>query len=133
MMGHNVYCHIVAVQRANQLTDIECARINPNWRYWGIEGKKEKEYSEWVPNKILYFRNFVEELFETKTIQEAFGMIDQALPFLRSLEGARLQGGPAQNTFGNLFDIEEVQQKEIDFSNPEDQELRELENSIVEI
>lgn len=130
MMGHNVYCHIVAVQRAQQLMDIECARFNPNWRLTGIEGKKEKEYSEWVPNRILYFRNFVEELFLTKSKQEAFDLIDKALPFLRSLEGARLQGGPAQNMFGAFFETEEKKQKEIDFSNPDDDELRKLEESI---
>ena len=55
MMGHNVECHIVAVQRANELMDIECERFNPDWRSWGIEGKKEKEFSDWVPRKILYF------------------------------------------------------------------------------
>ena len=52
MMGHNVECHIRAVQRANNLMDIECAKFNPDWRMWGIEGKKEKEYSEWVPNNV---------------------------------------------------------------------------------
>jgi hypothetical protein len=71
MMGHNVECHIRAVQRANNLMDVECAKFNPDWRMWGIEGKKEKEYSEWVPNKILYFNNFVKELFSKTTKQEA--------------------------------------------------------------
>lgn len=130
MMGHNVYCHIVAVQRANQLMDIETAKFNPNWRHWSIEGKKEKEYSDWVPNRILYFKNFLEELFETKTKTEAFDLIERALPFLRTLEGARLQGGPASNTFSNLFDVEQKRQGEIDFANPDDDQLRELEKSV---
>jgi hypothetical protein len=130
MMGHNVYCHIVAVQRAQQLMDIEMAKFNPDWRLCGIEGKKEKEYSEWVPRRILYFRNFVEELFETKNKQDAFNLIETAMPFLRTLEGARLQGGPAQNTFNQLFDVEETNQKEIDFSNPDDDELRALEENV---
>ena len=95
MMGHNVECHIVAVQRAQQLMDIETVRFKPNWRSWGIEGKKEKEFSDWVPRRILYFATFIEELFETKTKSEAFELIDSATVFLRSLEGARLQGGPA--------------------------------------
>ena len=106
MMGHNVECHIVAVQRAQELMDIECAKYKLNWRLAGIEGKKEKEYSDWVPRRILYFSNFIEELFNTKTKDEAFQMINDGLSFLRSLEGARLQGGPAQNTFGSLFTIE---------------------------
>jgi hypothetical protein len=108
MMGHNVECHIVAVQRAQQLMDIEIAKFNPSWRSSGIEGKKEKEYSDWVPRRILYFANFVEELFNTTTKAEAFQMIEDGLPFLRSLEGARLQGGPAQNEFNNLFTIEDT-------------------------
>jgi hypothetical protein len=131
MMGHNVECHIVAVQRAQQLMDIEIAKHKLSWRLSGIEGKKEKEYSDWVPRRILYFANFVEELFNTKTKAEAFQMIEDGLPFLRSLEGARLQGGPAQNTFGSLFEVEGGKnQNEIDFANPDDDELRALEEGV---
>ena len=107
MMGHNVECHIKAVQRAQQLMDIECARYKPDWRLKGIEGKKEIEYSDWVPNRILYFSTFVEELFNTKTKTEAFQLIEDAKQLLKSLEGARLQGGPADNNFTKLFDIVE--------------------------
>ena len=137
MMGHNVYCHIVAVQRAQQLMDIELAKTRGkiNWQHW----KKVKtsdmsdEHSDWVPRNILYFASFVEDLFMTKTKSEAFEMIEQAGPFLRSLEGARLQGGPAQNTFRSLFTIETVtKQEEIDLANPDDDELRALEESITE-
>ncbi len=135
MMGHNVECHIVAVQRAQQLMDIEIAKTKGkiNWRAW----KKVKaqdmsdEYSDWVPRNILYFANFVEDLFNTPTKDEAFAMIEQAGPFLRSLEGARLQGGPKQNTFNSLFEIETVtDQNEIDLTNPDDDDLRALEESI---
>ena len=107
MMGHNVECHIKAVQRAQQLMDIECARFKPDWRMKSIEGKKEIEYSDWVPNKILYFSTFVEELFNTKTKEEAFSMIESAKQFLKSLEGARLQGGPADNLFGKFYTIDD--------------------------
>ena len=107
MMGHNVECHIKAVQRAQQLMDIECARFTPDWRLKGVEGKKEIEYSDWVPNRILYFSTFVEELFNTKTKAEAFQLIEDAKQLLKSLEGARLQGGPADNNFTKLFDIVE--------------------------
>ena len=107
MMGHNVECHIKAVQRAQQLMDIECARFTPDWRLKGIEGKKEIEYSDWVPNRILYFSTFVEELFNTKTKTEAFQLIEDAKQLLKSLEGARLQGGPADNNFTKLFDVVE--------------------------
>ena len=135
MMGHNVYCHIVAVQRAQQLMDIECAKTKDkiNWRTW----KKVKsadmsdEYSDWVPRNILYFNKFIEDLFNTTTKEEAFKMIEDAGPFLKSLEGARLQGGPAQNTFGSLFEIETVTSSgEIDLANPDDDDLRALEEEI---
>jgi hypothetical protein len=134
MMGHNVYCHIVAVQRAQHLMDIECAKFKPDWRMWGLEGKKERELSDWVPRKILYFDRFIKELFETSTKKEAFEMIDAARDngFLKNLEGARLQGGPAQNQFGTFFEIEQesFKQEEIDLANPDDDELRALEESV---
>ena len=60
-------------------------------------------------------------------------MIDsrQGKAFLTSLEGARLQGGNAQNKFNSLFDVEEVTKaSEVDLENPEDQELRDLEQSV---
>jgi hypothetical protein len=132
MMGHNVECHIVAVQRAQQLMDIEIAKVagKLTWKQW----KKVKssdmsdEYSDWVPRNILYFSSFIEDLFNTTTKAEAFAMIEQAGPFLRSLEGARLQGGPAQNTFNGLFEFVEVtRMEEIDLTNPDDDELRKLE------
>jgi hypothetical protein len=86
--------------------DIECIRFKPDWRTWGVEGKKEIEFSDWVPRKILYFATFIEELFNTKTKDEAFTMIENAGQFLKSLEGARLQGGPADNEFDSLFTVD---------------------------
>jgi len=135
MMGHNVYCHIVAVQRAQQLMDIEITKTKDriNWKHW----KKVKssdmsdEYSDWVPRNILYFSTFVEELFNTTSKDEAFKLIEDAGPFLRSLEGARLQGGPKQNTFNSFFEIEEVTKaEEVDLVNPDDDDLRALEEGL---
>lgn len=136
MMGHNVECHIKAVQRAQQLMDVECARFKPDWRLIGIEGKKEKEYSDWVPNKILYFNTFIEELFNTKTKEEAFAMIDSAKGFLKSLEGARLQGGPADNLFNSLYTIEDAKPIVYGpdgvplFDQQDDDDLRSLEENL---
>ena len=133
MMGHNVECHIVAVQRAQQLMDIETARFKPNWRTWGIEGKKEIEFSDWVPRRILYFATFIEELFETKSKSEAFELIDSAVVFLRSLEGARLQGGPVTYANKDFLEFEDGKKAdEIDFANPDDDEVRKLEESLNE-
>jgi hypothetical protein len=105
MMAHNVYCHIVAVQRANNLMDIELAKVSPDWRHWTKPNGKEvnmHEYSDWVPRNILYFDRFVEELFDCKTKDEAFQMIKDAEFFLKNLEGARLRGG-ITNEFNRLF------------------------------
>jgi len=105
MMGHNVYCHIVAVQRACNLMDIELAKVQPDWRQWTKPSSKEvnqHEYSEWVPRNILYFAGFVEELFACKTKDEAFQMIKDADFFLKNLEGARLRGG-VTNEFNRMF------------------------------
>jgi len=136
MMAHNVYCHIVAVQRANHLADIEITRFKPDWRQWSKLDSKNiasDEYSVWVPRNILYFDTFVNELFETKTKAEAFDLIDQASAFLKSLEGARAKGWAAENQFGSLFEIQEVtNQTDIDLENPEDESLRNLENSVNE-
>ena len=132
MMGHNVECHIVAVQRAQQLMDIEITKVKDRltWKQWKkVKGSDmSDEHSDWVPRNILYFSSLVEDLFNTTTKDEAFAMIDQAGPFLRSLEGARLQGGPKQNEFRNLFAFEEVTtSEEVDLENPDDDKLRELE------
>jgi hypothetical protein len=134
MMAHNVNSHITSVQRANQLTDIELAKARPDWRTWKKVKDKDKsdEYSDWVPRNILYFDRFVEELFNTKTKAEAFTMIDEAIVFLRDLEGTRSQDGMARNTYFNLFDFEVTSQEEIDLSNPDDDELRALEEGIDE-
>jgi hypothetical protein len=104
MMGHNVYCHIVAVQRACNLMDIEIAKKRPDWRNWKKvkDADKSDEYSEWVPRNILYFAGYVEELFNCATKEEAFEMIKQADSFLKDLEGARLRGG-VTNEFNRLF------------------------------
>ena len=106
MMAHNVYCHIVAVQRANNLMDIETARIRPDWKSWRKvkDADKSDEISAWVPRNILYFDRFVEELFDCKTKDDAFNMITEAerLGFLQNLEGARLRGG-VTNISATLF------------------------------
>jgi hypothetical protein len=132
MMGHNVECHIKAVQRAQHLMDIEIAKTKDkiSWKHWKKVKSQDMsdEYSDWVPRNILYFANFIKDLFNTTSKIDAFAMIDQAGPFLRSLEGARLQGGPAQNKFNSLFEFEEVtKQEEIDLANPDDDMLRDLE------
>jgi len=129
MMAHNVYCHIVAVQRANNLMDIETKSHKPDWRRWGKkkEADKSDEYSEWVPRNILYFDRFVEELFDCKTKDEAFAMIKEADSFLKDLEGARLRGG-ITNEYNRLF-VEGDEEPWTD--DREDLELDKLENQLL--
>jgi hypothetical protein len=107
MMAHNTYCHIVAVQRANSLMDIETARTKPDWRMWKKvkDADKSDEYSEWVPRNILYFDRFVEELFKSETPMQ---MIEDARPMLNNMMGMRLRGGNANNLFNKHFDSEDV-------------------------
>jgi hypothetical protein len=137
MMGHNVYQHIVAVQKANHLSDIEHAGFNKTWRQWeklNSKNLQKDQPSTFVPREILYFDTFVKELFETKSKEEAFELIDSASPFLQTLDGARLRGGPARNKFNSLFEIEEVTSDEdVDTENPNDEELRNLEEDIKNI
>ena len=137
MMSHNIYCHIVAVQRANQLMDIELSKTEGkiNWRHWKMVKVDDKsdEYSEWVPRNVLYFDRFVTDLFNTKTKQEAFDMIEEAFPMLQSFLGARGRGWAAENTFNRLYEVEQVtKSNEIDLENPEDPELRKLEKMLNE-
>jgi hypothetical protein len=113
MMAHNVNSHITSVQRANQLMDIEIANTQGkiNWRQWRAVKANDSsfdQYSDWVPRNILYFANFIEDLFNTKDKTEAFEMIEDGITFLRALEGTRSQDGKARNTFFNLFETEEV-------------------------
>lgn len=113
MMAHNVNSHITSVQCANQLMDIEIANTQGkiNWRQWRAVKANDSsfdQYSDWVPRNILYFANFIEDLFNTKDKAEAFQMIEDGITFLRALEGTRSQDGKARNTFFNLFETEEV-------------------------
>lgn len=131
MMGHNVECHIRAVQRACNLMDIETAKHRPDWRRWRKvkDADKSDEMSEWVPRNILYFNRFVEELFELKTKDEAFEMIAEAerLGFLQNLEGARLRGG-VTNIAHSLF----YEESEDETSWTDDREDDALDNLVVE-
>ena len=81
---------------------------------------------------LLTFEQFINELFETKTKDEAFALIDEAKTFITSLDGARLQGGPARNKFHSLFEVEEVTSPdEIDTEDMDDEKLMALEQEVL--
>ncbi len=131
MMGHNVYCHIAAVQRANQLMDIELTnKPRMPWRTYKAKVKDtdfSDEISDWVPRNILYFDSFVSELFECPTKDEAFEMIETAttLGFLNGVEGARLRGG-VKSIANTLFYEEGEEDKSAYSDEREDDELDKL-------
>jgi hypothetical protein len=129
MMGHNVYQHIVAVQRANNLADIEQAKIRPDWRMWKKNKDRDMsdEYSDWVPRNILYFDRFVEELFNCSDKESAFEMIADAETrgFMQNLEGSRLRGG-VTNISNDLFYEEGSEDKDSWNDDREDGELDKL-------
>jgi hypothetical protein len=131
-MAHNVEVHIDAVQRANKLMDMECARYKPDWRQWKKLNEKEAKSdspSEWVPRNILYFDRFVQELFES---DDPKTMLKHAHKFLTELQGG-LQRGKVQNdTFNNLFDVDDPLPSENDLSNMNDDKIIELEKSVDE-
>ena len=129
-MAHNVAVHIDAVQRANKLMDMETARYKPDWRQWKKLNEKEARAdspSEWVPRNILYFDNFVQELFES---DDPKGMLKHAHRFLTELQGG-LQRGKVQNDVLNSFlEFEEPQPSENDLANMNDDKILELEKSV---
>ena len=129
-MAHNVAVHIDAVQRANKLMDMECARYKPDWRQWKKLNEKEAKSdspSEWVPRNILYFDNFVQELFES---DDPKSMLKHAHKFLTELQGG-LQRGKVQNdVLNSIIEFEDPQPSESDLSNMNDEKILELEKSV---
>ena len=70
-------------------------------------------------------------MFTTKTKDEAFLLIDDAKGFLKSLDGARLQGGPVTYANTSLVEFEDGKKsKDIDLANPDDDNLRALSEGI---
>jgi hypothetical protein len=99
-MSHNVYKHIEAVAEANRVSDAEYVRLKPKWKDW-IKDKKSKsaEVSDFAPNSVLYFRSFVEELFQPGN-KDARQMLDEFRPFLEEISF----GGTNDNMFNSFFE-----------------------------
>jgi hypothetical protein len=85
VMAHNVYNHIQAIQEINRLADIEYAtQEKVDFRDWyQSQHKKTKQNnkSNFVPNAIIYFNQFVEELFDPKTANP-YNMLNEYSAFL---------------------------------------------------
>lgn len=83
-MAHNVYNHIQAIQEINRLADIEYAtRKNIDYRDWYQLRNKAKHtsLSDFLPNNILFFNNFVEILLDPST-KDPYTMIRDNQVFL---------------------------------------------------
>ncbi len=98
IMGHNVYNHIQAVQEINRLADIEYATKSIDFRDWAK--KHKKPLSEFVPNPILFFNSFVEELFSLPTA-EAYQLI---YDYKDRLQEISFKENRTPDTYHSLFD-----------------------------
>ena len=87
VMAHNVYNHIHAVQEINRLADIAYSTLpNVDFRDWyDYRGKKKiVNKNDFVPNTIIYFNKFVEELFDPNN-KDPYKMLDTYSEFLESI------------------------------------------------
>lgn len=110
VMAHNVYNHIQAVQEINRLADIEYAtRDNIDYTEWYIDRTKKKvnSKSDFVPNAILYFNDFVTKLFDPAN-PNPYGMIADNQLFLDFISFGDKKSTNFVDIFGGVPDIEDM-------------------------
>jgi hypothetical protein len=106
VMAHNVYNHIQAVQEINRLADIEYAvRKNIDYKDWYQmrDRKKQTNISDFVPNSILFFNNFVEVLLDPAN-KDPYTMLRENQVFL---DYVSFGDKKATTTFNSLFGSED--------------------------
>lgn len=109
-MHHNVYNHIQAVQEVNRLADIEYVRKKIDYKDWMRQKGKSKslEVSDFIPSNILFFEDFVNELFNPDTINPR-NLISDNYAFLESISfGGTSNNTKSSETFSALFDLDAV-------------------------
>jgi hypothetical protein len=131
-MAHNTEIHIDAVQRANRLMDMESARYKMDWKRWRKLSEKESkidEPSDWVPRNIIYFDQFVQELFES---DDPYGMLNNptAHRFLTELQGGMQRGKLQNDNFNKLFVQEDPMPTDTDLADMNNEKIIELEHSL---
>jgi hypothetical protein len=99
IMAHNVYNHIQAIQEINRLADIEYATREVDYRDWYQTRDKKKNLSDFVPNSILFFNNFVEVLLDPAT-PDPYKMLFENQAFL---DFVSFGDKKSVTTFGTLF------------------------------
>lgn len=131
VMAHNVYNHIQAVQETLRLADVEYAR-NPSISYKDAVGfgKKAPNLSEFIPNDIIYFNNFVEVLFDPATsIADARQMIVDNTTFLNSISFGGVEAAKAAKS-KDIFDTAEEVPDNDDMAGLDDEKLTALEHEV---
>lgn len=110
VMAHNVYNHIQAVQEINRLADIEYAIRDIHYTDWAKK-KTKTPISDFVPNNILFFNSFVEELFS----RDAEGARKLLEDYAGHLNNISFKENKIVDSFHSLFDHSEIDaKKEID-------------------
>lgn len=130
IMAHNVYNHIQAVQETLRIADIEYERVKVSYKDATGYGKKAPQLSEFIPNDILYFNNFVEVLFDPATsIADARQMIVDNTTFLNSISFGGVEAAKASKS-KDLFDTAEEIPEEDDMASLDDENLTKLEEDM---
>ena len=105
LMAHNVYQHIESVQRANSLTD-SAITLNrgtdvSQWSHFKANKKANLSLSPWVPAKIIYMVNFIDELFKSETPMSLLDS-ESVQSLLSDFNGTK---SVKSSSFAGLFDV----------------------------
>ncbi len=117
VMAHNVYNHIQAIQEINRLADIEYAtQVKVDFREWYGQIKKTKQNnrSKFIPNTIIYFNHFVEELLDPCN-KNPYNMIKEYQQFLDYVSfGEKEKPSEFNSLFGSEEHEEEVHEIKVE-------------------
>jgi len=110
VMAHNVYNHIQAVQEINRLADIEYQVRDIHYSDWAKK-KSKTPISDFVPNNILFFNSFVQELFS----RDAAGAYKLLEDYAGHLDNISFKANKIVDSYHTLFDFSDVEaEKKID-------------------
>ncbi len=126
-MGHNVWSHINAVQRANEEYD---KNIMPAMMDTAYSHKKKDFFYD-----LRYFKDMVDEIFAASTRTEADRLVDHYKKYFDTIIGTRGNTGDkmtnSSSQFNALFETDEDQTSHTDeFTEEEQNKLDDLEDSI---
>jgi len=105
LMAHNVYQHIESVQRANTVTDaavmLNSGTDVSEWAHFKANKKANLSLSPWVPSKIIYMVNFIDELFKSETPMSLLDS-EPVQSLLSDFNGTK---SVKSSSFAGLFDV----------------------------